>query len=539
MLRAVILVLLAVALAVPFALRPKQTAPERADDTLVIITPHNEAIRSEYTQAFRTWYRTKTGRTVALDWRNIGGASEIARFLEGEYTASFRNHWTGTLRQPWSFEVQSAFHNGALASTASEIERHARAAFLASDVSCGIDLFFGGGPYDYERQANLGHIVPSEIFERHPEWFTDAVIPKTFSGETFWDANHRWIGTAPSSYGIVFNRDALRRLGIAREPQEWADLADPRYAGDVALADPTKSSSIAKAIEDVVQQQMHLRLAALRAARAPGDTDAQLENRAVREGWLEGLRLLQLIAANSRYFTDTSQKVPIDVADGNCAVGMCIDFYGRQQSEALLRRGDPGRLGFNSARGGTSSSVDPIAILRGAPHKAVAEAFIEFTLSPEGQRILDLKPGTPGGPVRFALRRMAIRRDFYTDESTKPYRSDPDANPFEETAGFVYRPQWTTGLYRELSFLFRVMGQDTHEDLVAAWQAINAAHGAAHDAALARLQHLDGLDYDEVGKTIKAAINSRDKVEELRLAKSLAAAFRARYADAARIARGE
>ena len=42
-----------------------------------------------------------------------------------------------------------------------------------------------------------------------------------------------------------------------------------------------------------------------------------------------------MLAANARYFTDSSQKPPIDVAQGDCAAGICIDFYGRAQAEAV------------------------------------------------------------------------------------------------------------------------------------------------------------------------------------------------------------
>src|SRR4051812_1981430 len=74
--------------ALPFALRPRRVVAARADDTIVIITPHNEAIRSEYARGFAEWYRAQTGRTVAIDWRMVGGTSDIARFLESEYTAA-------------------------------------------------------------------------------------------------------------------------------------------------------------------------------------------------------------------------------------------------------------------------------------------------------------------------------------------------------------------------------------------------------------------------------------------------------------------
>ena len=98
MLRQIIIVLALVAtVALPFALRPKQATAEKADVTLVLVTPHNEAIRHEYGRGFREWYHARTGKTVLVDWRVIGGTSEIARFLEGEYVASFQNIWTQKL----------------------------------------------------------------------------------------------------------------------------------------------------------------------------------------------------------------------------------------------------------------------------------------------------------------------------------------------------------------------------------------------------------------------------------------------------------
>lgn len=535
--QAVIILALIATVALPFILRPAQTAAARTDDTLVIITPHNEAIRQEFAAAFRRWYEQRTGRSIAIDWRVIGGTSEIARFLEGEYVASFQNHWVNELKRPWSSEVQSGFHNPRLPANASEEAKAAREAFLRSNVGSGIDLFFGGGTYDFIRQAQAGRIVDSGMLQRHPEWFTDDVIPRHFAGEEYWDAEGRWMGTVLSSYGIIFNRDSLDRLGVGAVPRQWDDLKDPRLVGEVALADPTKSGSIAKAFENVIQQQMQRRLVELQAVAGPGTDAREVEQRAVIEGWREGLALMQLIGANSRYFTDTSQKPPIDVAAGNCAVGMCIDFYGRQQEEAIVRRGGGDHIGYSTPIGGSVSSVDPIALLRGAPHREPAVLFIEFVMSMDGQKLWNFRPGTPGGPERYALRRMPVRKDFYVD-AFKPHRSDPEEAPYAAADQLVYRPAWTSGIFREMAFVIRVMCLDTHEELSRAWRAIHASSGANRERALAVLQQLDAVAYGEVNGRIKQALNARDKTEEIRLARELGERFRRQYAEAERIARG-
>ncbi len=530
---AIILVLLALTLALPFALRPKQEAATRADDTIVIITPHNEAIREEFARGFGRWYKERTGRTVMIDWRLIGGTSEIARYINGEYVASFENYWVNTLHRPWSNEVLTAFANGKLAGDASAEAREARAVFLASSVGSGLDLFFGGGAYDFASQAQAGRIVDSGIIKKHPEWFTDAVIPRTFAGEEYWDKEGRWVGTVLSSFGIVSNRDSLRRLGIAQAPVRWEDLRDPRWFGELALADPTKSGSINKAFENVVQQQMQKRLLELQAAK-PTAKPAELEKQAVQEGWREGLRLLQAIGANARYFTDSAQKVPIDVAAGDCAAGMCIDFYGRQQQEAVRRRGADDRLSYVTPTGGAVASVDPIALMRGAPHREAAVAFIEFTLSMEGQRLWNQRAGTPGGPAYFALRRLPVRKDFYALDGIAALRSDPDELPYAPQERLIYRPQWTGRLFRELAFVVRVMCLDTQPELKRAWRAL--ADAGMPPEALAVFQDMSAVDYDAVSGRIKAALASKNRVDEINLASELGGEFRRQYLKAAELA---
>jgi len=534
--RVFLLLALAATVALPFLLRPRQPTATDADDTLVLITPHNEAIRHEFEVGFQHWYRARTGRSVFLDWRVVGGTSDIIRYLDGEYTAAFRNYWTGRLGHPWSTEVQSGFKNSKLPATAPEEIRAARTAFLHSKVSCGIDLFYGGGNYEFVNQANAGTLVDSGLLKLHPEWFTEAVMPRFHDGEEYWDSQGLWFGTVVSSYGILFNRDSLRRLGFHSEPNQWTDLADARFRGEIALCDPTKSGSIAAAFEEVIQQQMQRRLTELRRIDPAGEPKV-LERQAVREGWITGIRLLQLIGANARYFTDTSQKPAIDVGAGDCAAGMCIDFYGREEADAVFRRTGTDRLGYVSPPGGSAYSVDPIGLLRGAPHAAVGAAFIEFALSLEGQKLWNFLPGTPDGPQAYALRRLPVRRDFYDHTEWRSFRSDPDVNPYAAGEGMVYHSEWTGALFGEIGFITRVMVQDTHPELVKAWAAIAAAPEPARTAALKILQDVSAVDYEAAFAMVKPALHSKNQADEVRLARDLGDHFRLQYLRAEAAAR--
>ena len=117
-------------------------------------------------------------------------------------------------------------------------------------------------------------------------------------------------------------------------------------------------------------------------------------------GWENGLRLIQRLSANARYFTDSASKVPIDVSMGDAAAGLAIDFYARFQAELSRAPDGRERMRYITPGGGSSVSADPISLLRGAPHRTLAVRFIEFVLSADGQRLWNDAPGKPCSRVK-------------------------------------------------------------------------------------------------------------------------------------------
>jgi len=513
--------------AVPFLLKPKEDLLARADETLVLVSPHNEAVRHEFTVAFMRHYKEKTGRSIRLDWRTPGGTSEIARYLAGEYLASFENVWKKSGRR-WDSQVAAAFDSAKVVlnedPTKDSPEQAARRFFLESETGIGIDVFFGGGAYDFEIQSAAGRLVPSDVIRNHPAWFTDDSIPQTVSGEVFYDAQARWIGACLSSFGICYNSDSLRRLGFEELPASWEDLTNPVFFRQVALADPTKSGSAAKAFEMVIQQQMQ---ELVQGAGSDGDE-------VLARGWTRGLQIIQAASANARYFTDAASKIPLDVSLGDAAIGMCIDFYGRFQSEAVQVGDKSSRLQYFTPAGGSSVGVDPIGILRGVPNRAAAEEFLAFVLSLEGQKLWNFKVGTPGGPEKYALRRLPIRKELYAPEFAA-YRSDPEVQPYEEAKLFTYHPKWTAPLFRVMSFIIRVACLDLHKEQTEAWQALVAAKFPRE--AYRAFTNLEAVNYETARTTLKKALDSKNRIEEVRLAKELSDKFRAQYKEAARLAK--
>jgi ABC-type Fe3+ transport system substrate-binding protein len=525
---------LVVVLALPFVARSTRVRPTapRATETLVILSPHNESIRYEFGRAFRA-HMARLGRDVEIDWRQPGGTAEISRYLSSEYTASFQRHWTAELGRAWSGAVAAGLERTTpLPAAGGDAGDQARRAFLASDVGCGVDLLFGGGNSEFAKHAKAGRLVDAGLVARHPELFGPGGIPQARGGETFWDEGGRWFGTALSTFGVCYNRDGLEHLGIAEPPASWAALAAPALRGRLALADPTKSGSVGKAFETIIQNEMNQ---ALTRARAAGETDPKaLDRIATREGWAAAMRLIRRIGANARYFTDSAVKIPLDVSTGEAAAGMCIDFFGRFQGEWAASVGRPGRVGFATARGETSLNADPIGLLRGAPHRELAVRFIEFVLSEEGQRLWAFRRGAPGGPETYTLRRLPILPRLY-DRENDAFRADPDENPYAAGSDFTYHPAWTAPLFSTIALVVRAMCADPDAELGEAWRALAAAGFPPRATAL--FDDLTLVDYDTVSGPLRAALQSSDPLEEARWSVRLVQHHRALYRRVAALAR--
>ncbi len=418
----IIIALLLLVVGVPFALQPRpdeiagsQTGPR---PTLVIVSPHNEQIRFEFTQAYNRW-RTGQGKSpVVIDWRSWGGTSDLRKGVLAEFTRK------------------------ALAGRENE--------------GIGYDLFFGGGDFEHNQLARgvtvsrdnkdvtISITVPIEL----PTGLLQQVYPTPdIGGSPLYHRNMQWLGVCLSSFGIVYNRD-VHQLLSKPAPTTWADLAQPSYQGWVALADPSHSGSIAVTYETILR----------------------------RAGWTEGWAMLRRSFANARYFTSSAGKVPVDVSAGEAAAGMCIDFFGRFQAGAI--GGD--RVGYVDPPYMTAITADPVSILLGSPAQqqalaqgqhamnGLANEFVLWLLTPEAQGLWQRRVGTPNGPTQFELRRLPIRRDMFVDQEMQHW-ADP-VKPFEIARAL---PAGMPGFYRLVAPVSHAIGIDVHDDLRRAWRHIN------------------------------------------------------------------
>lgn len=503
----VILLLAALVIALPFIFRQPQedSAWRPGDPVVVIITPMNEAIRYEFARGFSEWHRKNFGRPAKVDWRALGGTSEIMRYLVSEYVAGARAWWMGQ-GKPWPAGASDAVVARKLDTNSPPELREIYEAFRKTDdpkeFTSRIDLLWGGGEYDHSDAYRQGLTIEPWPASKEPEEVS--AIPEKLSGETW--RTPRMFGNVLSTFGICYNVDRLRDLKVSKPPTQWDDLADPVYVGQVAACDPTKSGSIAKAFEMIIQQKCHqsviaagfsdaqiekferaIQAAKLPPGELPADVPAEYQA-AVERGWENGIRLIQRIGANARYFTDAASKVTIDVSMGDAAVGLAIDFYGRYQAQCSRAPDGRERMIYITPVGGSSVSCDPVGLLRGAENRETAVRFIQYVLSEDGQRLWTYRPGTPGGPQKYALRRLPIRRDFYPPFTNHlsfatDNLADPTVNPYSLATNFTYRSRWTAQHFNIQRDLIRAMCLDSVNELHDAWQAIIQHGGPAKQAA--------------------------------------------------------
>ncbi len=395
----------------PLLLRTESPRSEDDAETLIIITPHNEQIRTEFKRGFEAWYEREYGERVAVVFNVPGGTSEIRKMLKAEYGAALES---------------------------------------GGRIGGNADLVFGGGTYEHgvlkrgvtvtvDGEKRSTPITMPVVFDR--EWLDARYGENRIGDGILYDEEGYWWGTALSGFGIVFNRDVLERLEVP-EPEYWVDACDPRLRGWVAMVNPGQSGSVTTAFEAIFKQR----------------------------GWQQGWRILRRMAANGRYFSGSSLKPPADVSQGDAAMGVCIDFYGRFQSQAIAEAGDRDRVGYVDPPGESMIDPDPISMLRGAPHPKLAKRFIEFCLTDDGQALWQFgveeweKDGL--GPHQFELRRMPVVRAMYEQYFE---RFVDRVNPFELASSFRYPNR----NYRAfIAVLFSAMAMDVHEELQEAWEAI-------------------------------------------------------------------
>lgn len=304
--------------------------------------------------------------------------------------------------------------------------------FNKNPKTSSIDIFWGGGEvtfYDLEKRNLLEQYkLPHKLNKK---------LPHKLSNLNLRSEKNFWYATALSSFGIFYNKKILKLLKMP-EPQTWYDLSNTEYFEYISIADPRQSSSSL-----MMSLIMFYSL-----------------------GWDKGWKLLSALAGNTRKFTHSSSDPIKAIITGDAAIATAIDFYASPKVSAIGHN----NLGFVLPKNATIFNCDPVAILKGAPQRKVAQRFINFILSKEAQSILIYPKGVPGGPKYSTLGRISILPEVYQVQQTKSLKL---LNPFtEKNMDFKLDMNNIVKTKKILSEAIGTIHVDLHHSLQNAWKSL-------------------------------------------------------------------
>jgi len=311
----------------------------------------------------------------------------------------------------------------------SKILKDLESRFTTSPGAPGVDILFGGGVSPFYRAVEHGWLTQMEL----PAGVIESV-PSHCAGSPVYDQDRYWFGVALSGFGILYNRPLVERVGLPA-PRAWDDLGRAEYLSWVSSGDPRSSGSVHMCYEIILQAY----------------------------GFEDGWGLITRICANVRRFGEGGGAAPREVAAGDAAAGMVIDQYAHTVIEAT----GPGALDFVLPEGATVINADSIALLRDGPSPELAQQFVEYALSEDGQRLLFQPKGTDGQV--YSLHRLPVRKDLYEGPSA------PATRPYEYGGDFEYDMKKGSRRWRVVNDLIGVWLIDAHADLARAWRAVIAA----------------------------------------------------------------
>jgi len=239
------------------------------------------------------------------------------------------------------------------------------------------------------------------------------------------DADGFFTATEVAGYGFAVNEEYLKRHRLP-EPGDWSDLADPVFAGHVALPNPGRVG-FAAVMADIPLQSY---------------------------GWDRGWQLWSAIVANSALVDRGGTFVTDELASGRRGVAVSIDFF----VTAAIARGIPLRFVY-PRQGGINPGQ--VGILAGAGNKAGARDFATFVLGEEGQKLL----------AHPDIRKLPVRPAVYSGLPSGYH------DPFAAAAagGYAYNNERGLPRLAVVAALFETVLCNNQKRLARLWQRVAAA----------------------------------------------------------------
>ena len=174
-------------------------------------------------------------------------------------------------------------------------------------------------------------------------------LPAEFRG-----GDNLWTGLTRRARVIIYNADLVSEDEL---PTSIFDLTDPKWKGQIAAAGSTNGS-------------MQAQIAAMRQLIGEEETEA----------WLNGL------IANEVTFFGGHTDVRKAVGAGEFKLGLVNHYY------YYLQKAEGSNVGIifpdqGDGQIGLITNATAAAVVNGASHQPAAQAFMDFLVSPEGQKL--------------------------------------------------------------------------------------------------------------------------------------------------------
>ncbi len=225
-------------------------------------------------------------------------------------------------------------------------------------------------------------------------------------------------------------------------PREWDDLLDASFTGEIGMTRPSRSGTAHMVVERFLQVR----------------------------GWDAGWAYLLELSGNLSTITSRSFGVVDGVEKSRFQIGITIDFLAQSRAKygVAFEYGRP--LMVMPAQ---------IGILEQGAAPALAAAFVEFVLSPEGQRIL-LRPEVQRVPISRQIRAE-------TDSTAPEISAAVRLNWLEYDALLARDRYWAVNMLFDVFITFQLTERNN------AWRRLRALQdstGAAFAPELAAAERL-------------------------------------------------
>lgn len=298
------------------------------------------------------------------------------------------------------------------------------------------DVLWGGGPtlFDQLMRDDLLKPLTSPLMQTVADRINDTIAGVDMKRNNTAD-ELSWIAAAISTFGFTVNHAFLDDHTLPT-PATWTDLADPLWAEflptipTIAMGNAPDTTSNTR-IYEIITQAL---------------------------GWQDGWTTMARMSGSAKMMGG-SVETQNEAEQGNVGVSMSIDFYG------YLSQARNPDCEYIVPEGQSIVNGDPIAIASTTSQQALAEGFVDFILSAEGQALW----------LNDDLRRMPVMREAFdlvsgVDDLYSAF------NQTIATVGIDFNDTLSYDMNRAFIKYFEAVLTDAHTELVNCWSAIYTAY---------------------------------------------------------------